>query len=115
MQPVAVITFSVNDDPAEVARRIHAADPRSLLVSILPKPFAAVLKQYRALGGSAQVFGFSAIRIEELQDALGDLATGVVLSQGVPSPTRESVPLVAEYRKVLQQFAAGTEPWLKDY
>ncbi len=110
VQPAAVITFSAGDDPAEVARRVHAADPKALLVSVLPKPFAGVLKQYRALGGSAQVFGFSAIRIEDLQVALGDMATGVVLSQGVPSPTRQSVPLVAEYRKVLQQFAPGTEP-----
>lgn len=110
VQPAAVITFSVGDDPAEVARRIHAADPKALLVSVLPKAFAKVLKQYRALGGSVQVHGFSAIRIEDLRAALGDMASGIVLSQGVPSPARRSVPLVAEYRKVLQHFAPGTEP-----
>ena len=110
VEPAAVIEFSVKDDPAVVARRIFDARPQALLASVLPKPFAAVFKQYLALGGNARVFGFSAIRIEDMQSELGSLADGVVLSQALPVPTRRSVPLVSEFNKVLADHAKGSAP-----
>jgi ABC-type branched-subunit amino acid transport system substrate-binding protein len=110
VEPVAVIEFGVKDDPAAIARRLLAARPQALLISALPKPFAAVYKQYLALGGSARVFGMSAIRIEDLQSELGPQAKGVVLSQASPVPTRISVPLVEEFNKTLSRHANGTAP-----
>ena len=71
-----------------------ASCAQALLVSVLPKPFSAVLAHYRKLGGAAQVIGFSAIRIEDLVESLGPLAAGVGLSPPVPVPTRVAVPLV---------------------
>jgi len=110
VEPVAVIEFGVKEDPAGIARRLLAARPQALLISALPKPFAAVYKQYLALGGSARVFGMSAIRIEDLQSELGPQAKGVVLSQASPVPTRISVPLVEEFNKTLSRHANGTAP-----
>jgi ABC-type branched-subunit amino acid transport system substrate-binding protein len=109
-EPAAVIEFSVKDDPAAVAKRIFDAKPQALLASVLPKPFAPIYKQYVALGGNARVFGFSAIRIEDMQAELGPLADGVVLSQALPVPTRRSVPLVSEFNRVLAEHAKGTPP-----
>ncbi|ROZ78860.1 ABC transporter substrate-binding protein [Ramlibacter sp. WS9] len=106
VRPVAHIAFSAKDDPAAVARALHASAPQSLLVAALPKPFAVVLAHYRKLGGAAQGIAFSAMRIEDVTSALGPAAAGLGLSQPVPSPTRLGVPLVQDYRAALA--AAGT-------
>lgn len=106
VRPVAHIAFSAKDDAAAVARALHAGAPQSLLVAALPKPFAAVLAQYRKLGGAAQGIVFSAMRIEDVTSALGPATTGLGLTQPVPSPARLGVPLVQDYRAALA--AAGT-------
>lgn len=93
--------FGANDDVQVVAKRLVEVRAQTLLVSVLPKPFAAVLSEYRKLGGAAQVIGFSAIRIEDLTAALGPLVAGVGLSQAVPVPTRVAVPLVKRYQEAL--------------
>jgi branched-chain amino acid transport system substrate-binding protein len=101
LKPVETIAFSAGDDAQAVAERLRASGAQALLVSVLPKPFSAVLAHYRKLGGAAQVIGFSAIRIEDLVESLGPLAAGVGLSQPVPVPTRVAVPLVKAYHAAL--------------
>lgn len=110
LKPVDTIEFSSQDDLAAVAARLHASSPQTILASVLPKPFAKIFAAYRKLGGGAQATGFSAIRIEDLVDELGPLASGVGLSQAVPVPTRESVPLVKQYLTVLRRHAPNAVP-----
>jgi branched-chain amino acid transport system substrate-binding protein len=102
--------FGTGEDPLAVARKIQQAQPQALLAAALPKPFAAVLKQYRAIGGTAQAFGFSAMRIDELQAELGEQAAGVVLTQVAPAPTRRLIPIVIDYQDTLQKFAPQLKP-----
>jgi branched-chain amino acid transport system substrate-binding protein len=108
--PVATIPFSMKDDPADVAKRLHAAQPQAILLSALPKPFAGVLKSYRSMGGSAQVVGFSVLSIDQFRAELGDLASGMVLTQVAPLPSRTAIPLVAEYRDALARYSPGSAP-----
>jgi branched-chain amino acid transport system substrate-binding protein len=107
LAPVADISFGVKEDPVGVAKRLFAANPQAILVAVLSKPFSAVLKEYRAMGGTARVIGFSAIRIEDMLSDLGNLSDGLALSQSLPVPSRVSMPLVAEYNKTLTAFGAG--------
>lgn len=95
------IKFEATEDAASVARRLHAAQPETVLVSVVPKPFSAVLREYRKIGGVARIFGLSVIRMEDLRTELGELSTGIALSQVVPFPRSRTVPLVNEYRKLL--------------
>ncbi|HSV34171.1 MAG TPA: ABC transporter substrate-binding protein [Ramlibacter sp.] len=110
LKPVESIAFSVSDDPQAIAERLHASGAQALLVSVLPKPFAAVLAPYRKRGGAAQVIGFSAIRIEDLAEALGPMAAGVGMSQPVPVPTRVSIPLVKGYHAALRALDGQAVP-----
>lgn len=110
VKPIDTIMFGATEDPAAVARKIHQTQAQSLLVAALPKPFAAVLKQYRNTGGTAQVFGFSAMRIDELQAELGEHAAGVMLTQVAPAPYRRLMPLTIEYQETLQMFAPQLKP-----
>ncbi len=108
LAPVADISFGAKDDPVGIAKRLFDANPQAILVAVLSKPFSAILKEYRALGGTGRVIGFSAIRIEDMLADLGTLSDGVALSQSLPVPTRISIPLVAEYNKNMAEFAAGS-------
>jgi branched-chain amino acid transport system substrate-binding protein len=110
LKPVETIAFSAGDDAKAVAQRLRDSGAQALLASVLPKPFSAVLSHYRKLGGAAQVIGFSAIRIEDLVEALGPLAVGVGLSQPVPVPTRTTVPLVKSYQSALAAHDAKASP-----
>lgn len=97
----AEIKFDATKDAAGVARRLRDAQPETILISVVPKSFSAVLREYRRIGGGARIFGLSVIRMEDLRSALGELATGIALSQAVPFPQSHTVPLVNEYRKLL--------------
>ncbi|WP_158290117.1 ABC transporter substrate-binding protein [Ramlibacter sp. WS9] len=110
LKPVETIAFSASDDARAVADRLRASGAQALLVSVLPKPFSAVLSHYRKMGGAAQVIGFSAIRIEDLVESLGPMAVGVGLSQPVPVPTRTTVPLVKAYHAALAAHDGQATP-----
>ncbi|SNS72545.1 amino acid/amide ABC transporter substrate-binding protein, HAAT family [Noviherbaspirillum humi] len=62
---------------------------------------AAFIKQMRRAGYTGQFFNVSFVGSQPLADALGADGPGVVISQVVPFPWKQSVPVVAEYRKAL--------------
>jgi branched-chain amino acid transport system substrate-binding protein len=110
LKPVEVIAFAAGDDAQAIAERLHASGAQVLLVSVLPKPFAAILTLYRKRGGAAKIIGFSAIRIEDMVEALGPLAVGIGMAQPVPVPTRTTVPLVKDYHAALGANDARAAP-----
>ncbi|MEN9492561.1 MAG: hypothetical protein RJA63_3010 [Pseudomonadota bacterium] len=107
---VQEVAFAATDDPRQVAGRVLQAQPEVLLISVLPKPFAAVARAYRGAGGAARTFGLSVIRIEDLRTELGPLATGICLSQPVPAPMSRTSPLASEYRQLLAKYIPGAQP-----
>jgi branched-chain amino acid transport system substrate-binding protein len=110
LKPVDSIAFSIGDDARVIAEQLRNSGAQALLASVLPKPFSAILAQYRKLGGAGQVVGFSAIRIEDLVESLGPMAVGVGLSQPVPVPTRTTVPLVKSYQSALATHEPKATP-----
>ncbi len=104
------IAFGASDDPPQVARRLVDAAPDVVLISVVPRPFAAVARQFDVLGGRARMFGLSVIRIEDLSAELGPLAEGVALSQVLPSPTSPSSLLALEFRRALAAHAPTAPP-----
>jgi len=104
------ITFSVaSDDPKLVAKRLIEAQPEAILLSVLPKPFAAIAREYLAQGGKAVMLGLSTIRIDDLRAELGPLAAGIVLSQAVPSPFTATSALSNEYRRLMSIHKPAVE------
>ena len=104
------IAFAGSDDARRVAARLADARPDAILLSVVPRPFAAVARHYGALGGHARMFGLSVIRIEDLGAELGPLAEGIALSQVLPSPTSHSSLLAADFRRALAAHAPGVAP-----
>jgi len=109
IQPVAVVSYSIKDSPAQVAQRLHAAQPQAIFISTLPKPFSQVLKAYRKMQGTAKIVGFSVLSVDQFRTELGELASGMVMTQVTPPHNKSIIPLVAEYRGALAKYApAGT-------
>ena len=107
---VTTLAFGGADDARAVAQRLADARPDAVLLSVVPRPFAAVARHYDALGGHSRMFGLSVIRIEDLAAELGPLAEGVALSQVLPSPMSHSSLLAADFRRALAAHAPGTPP-----
>jgi len=108
--PAPEIKFSAaSDDPKLVAKRLIEARPDAILFSVLPKPYAAVAREYIGLGGRAVMLGLSVIRIDELHTVLGPLAAGIVLAQPVPSPFSAASSLSNEYRRLMSIYRPGAE------
>jgi ABC-type branched-subunit amino acid transport system substrate-binding protein len=104
------VAFGAADDPRQVARRLFDARPDVILLSVVPRPYGAVAREFKALGGSARTFGLSVIRIEDLSAALGSLAEGIALSQVLPYPMSQSSALAVDFRRALATHAPAAEP-----
>ncbi len=104
------IAFAASDNPRQVAQRLFDAQPDAILLSVVPRPYGAVAREFRALGGSARTFGLSVIRIEDLSAALGPLAEGIALSQVLPYPMSQSSTLAVDFRRALAAHAPTAEP-----
>ena len=104
------IAFAATDDSRQVAQRLFDAKPDVILLSVVPRPYGAVAREFRALGGSARTFGLSVIRIEDLSAALGPLAEGIALSQVLPYPMSHSSALAIDFRRALAAHEPTAEP-----
>ena len=104
------ISFSISsDDPKLIAKRLIDVQPETILVSVLPKAFAAVAREYIRLRGKAVMMGLSPIRIDDLHTELGPLAAGIVLAQALPSPFTAASALANEYRRLMSLHKPGVE------
>lgn len=104
------LAFEASDDAKRVAAQLLQARPEVIFISVLPKPFAGVLRAYRGGGGAARIFGLSVIRAEDLRAELGPLAVGIGLSQPVPAPTSPTSALAGEYRAHLARLDPAAQP-----
>ena len=104
------LAFESGDEAKRVAAQLLHARPEVIFISVLPKPFAGVLRAYREGGGAARIFGLSVIRVEDLRAELGSQAIGIGLSQPVPAPTSSRSALASEYRAHLARLDPAAQP-----
>jgi len=109
-QTFSELAFKTGDDAKRVAAQLLQARPEVIFISVLPKPFAGVLRAYREGGGAARIFGLSVIRVEDLRAELGSLAVGIGLSQPVPAPTSPTSALASQYRTHLARLDPAAQP-----
>jgi ABC-type branched-subunit amino acid transport system substrate-binding protein len=79
-----------------------------IMVSITP-PTAEFIQQFRAAGGQAFLFSISTANAEGLVKAVNPtVLQGLGMSQVMPFPYSATLPLVAEYQKLMATYAKGT-------
>lgn len=100
----------IGGTPQAAAKALNAASPDAVVLGVSGTDAVALIQAQRAAGGRPVYFARSLVGSRQLHDALGREAQGIVVSQLVPSPARAGLPIVAEYRRLLNARKANAEP-----
>lgn len=106
LKPVSTATVERNSvDVAASMETLVKSEPEAIVQIGAYKACAALIKQARAKGYGGQFFNVSFVGSRALADELGDAGQGVVISQVVPFPFAQGIPIVREYQ--LRMTEAG--------
>lgn len=94
----------------DAVNKIGKANPEAVLLIATYKPCATFIKQAKATRMDTLFVTMSFVGANALVKELGDLGPGVVVSQVVPVPTDDSLPLVTRYRNALKAVDATAKP-----
>ncbi len=89
---------------------IVAAAPDAVVMVGPYKPIAAFVSEARAAGLNVPLATISFVGTENLIGELGDAANGLIISQVVPSPDDQGIPLVRSYLDALKAVAGDAAP-----
>jgi len=90
--------------------KIRKAKPDAVVMVGAYRPIAEFVRLARKLRMDSKFVTISFVGSKALAKELGDAGTGVVITQVVPFPENESLPLVEMYRKALAELEPGAEP-----
>ncbi|MBX3624743.1 MAG: ABC transporter substrate-binding protein [Rhizobacter sp.] len=89
---------------------IRGAAPQAVIMVAVNKPAAAFAKQYRAAGGGGQLFNISVVDPAELVKLGGiENVRGLGISQVVPYPYQQTMPVVREFHEAMRKYAPKEE------
>jgi ABC-type branched-subunit amino acid transport system substrate-binding protein len=101
LAPSAVGTVERNSlDVAAAVEAISKATPQAVVMVTLYKPTAAFVKAMKKVGQHPMLMTLSPVGAELLVQELGADARGIGVSQVVPYPWNNVVPVVREYQKL---------------
>jgi branched-chain amino acid transport system substrate-binding protein len=89
----------------QIAASLHRTAPQAIVTFITSKPTGELLIAYKALGGTASVYGTSIVGANQLIEAGNIPVNGLILSQVVPRPNHIEIPIVREYFRALGAMA----------
>ena len=89
---------------------VKAANPDAIIMVGPYKPIAAFVREARATGVTCPVATVSFVGTESLIAELGVAADGVIISQVVPSPSDQALPVVKSYQAALTKVQADAKP-----
>lgn len=102
IQIAAIATAERNsNDVTQAVQTLVKANVEAIIQASTYQTSAAFIKQARAEGFKGQFFNVSFVGAQALANELGDLGQGIVISQVMPFPYSYSMPLVQEYRNLM--------------
>ncbi len=105
LKPTALATVERNSvDVAQALDTLLSATPEVIVQISTYKSAAALIKRARAKNFQGQFFNVSFVGSNALAEELGRLGHGVVVSQVVPFPLSQGIPVVQEYQRHMRQF-----------
>lgn len=110
MELVAEGTYKRNTTAVKRAvLAIRKGNPEAVIMIGAYKPSAEFIKLAKKIGIDAKFLNVSFVGSKALAKELGDAGKNVIVTQVVPFPEDESVPLVARYKKALGAFNPDAE------
>ena len=105
LAPVAVATVPRNSVAvAPAVATIAKANPQAVIMVTLYKPTAEFIRQMRATGAIPQFSTLSPVGADLLVKDLASDSRGIGISQVMPYPWNDTVPVVRDYQKALFSF-----------
>ncbi|MBL8413317.1 MAG: ABC transporter substrate-binding protein [Propionivibrio sp.] len=100
--PSAVATVERNSiDVSQAVETITKASPQTVVMITLYKPTAEFVRQMRKAKQHPQFMTLSPVGADLLVNELGDDARGIGISQVMPYPWNDTIPIVRDYQKLL--------------
>ena len=107
LAPSAVATVERNSvDVAAAVDTIAKAKPQAVVMVTLYKPTAAFVQAMKKAGQRPMFTTLSPVGTEQLVKELGADARGIVISQVMPYPWNDIVPMVRDYQKLVGKGGA---------
>lgn len=105
LTPVAVGTAERNSTEVKAAvEAVRKAQPAAVILLCSYAPCAAFTREMLAAGAAPLFFNLSSVGARPLVAALGLNARGINISQVVPFPWDDSVPLVRDYQRAIKDM-----------
>lgn len=102
----ATYTKAVESEIHDAVRTTIEAGPQSVVLIANGKDAAEFYKAFRAGGGKAQVLALSVVDGSEIVERIGAKnARGFIVTQVVPHPQSDAMPLVRELKANVKKFA----------
>ena len=102
LTPSAVGTVERNAiDVTKAVESIGKVSPQAVIMVTLYKPTAAFVKAMKKSGQNPMLMTLSPVGTEQLVKELGADARGIGISQVVPYPWNDTVPVVRDYQKLV--------------
>jgi len=101
LAPSAVGTVERNSLNVDAAvQSIAKANPQAVVMVTLYKPTAAFVRAMKKAGQNPMFMTLSPVGTEQLVQELGQEARGIGISQVVPYPWNDSIPIVRDYQRL---------------
>jgi len=111
MKTVAAGTYVRNTTAVKTALlSIRGGSPEAIIVIGAYLPSAVFTQWARKLGLDAVIVNISFVGANALAEALGPAGDGVYVTQVVPFPTGDEMPVLADYRRALAAFDPDAMP-----
>ena len=89
---------------------LRDAEPQAIVIIGAYQPSAVFTQWARKLGLDAAILNISFVGSNALAASLGPAGAGVFVTQVVPFPTGDSIPLLRQYRAALEAHSPGAPP-----
>ena len=110
-EPVAVGVYTRNTTAVKTALLdLRAGDPEAVIIIGAYRPVAALVSWARYTGLDPVFMTVSFVGSNALADELGPSGEGVFVTQVVPFPTDDTLPVVAAYHDALSAYAPDAVP-----
>lgn len=105
----------IKGDPAKpdfkaAAVATEQAKPQAVIVATAGATFTNYIKAVHQTGAKPGFYGFSVASVDVINRELKEQARGIILTQIMPSLRNTTIPVVAEYLKLLREKSPGAPP-----
>ena len=111
MEPVSIGWYPRNTTAVKIGLLdLSGGSPEAVIVIGAYQPVASLVSWARYTGMKPVFMTVSFVGSNALAEQLGPGGAGVVVTQVVPFPTGDALPVVSKYRRALAEYEPGAEP-----